>query len=264
MKKLDLYELVKKHTSDNIHNSLEEKSNNNTIGLINNHEFSEDLEDLLISYPYFHTARLLYTIHLQKYNKNLFKEELAKTALLCTDRQKLFYLIQPDNYNEFIKLNEEILDDQDRTEELLNSYFRTFSENTDELNFAPSDYLSYLETLGNESSATNQDDNQLLHQDIIDAFIEKNESDSFSKIPFSKKTNSASNNNEVLSETTDKDDDSEFLTETLAKIYIKQKKYDKALTIIKRLSLNFPNKSTYFADQIRFLEYLIINDKNNN
>jgi len=48
----------------------------------------------------------------------------------------------------------------------------------------------------------------------------------------------------------------------LAKIYIKQKKYEQALTIIKRLSLNFPKKSAYFADQIHFLEYLIINEKN--
>jgi len=52
------------------------------------------------------------------------------------------------------------------------------------------------------------------------------------------------------------------LTETLAKIYMKQQKYEQALAIIKRLSLNFPKKSAYFADQIRFLEYLIINEKN--
>ena len=57
-------------------------------------------------------------------------------------------------------------------------------------------------------------------------------------------------------------DDDTFLTETLAQVYIKQKKYEQALTIIKRLSLNFPNKSIYFADQIRFLEYLIFNEKN--
>ncbi|HBK95509.1 MAG TPA: hypothetical protein DDZ69_10925, partial [Porphyromonadaceae bacterium] len=53
-----------------------------------------------------------------------------------------------------------------------------------------------------------------------------------------------------------------FLTETLAKIYIKQKKYEPALTIIRQLSLNFPKKSVYFADQIRFLELLILNEKN--
>ncbi len=53
-----------------------------------------------------------------------------------------------------------------------------------------------------------------------------------------------------------------YFTETLAKIYIKQGRYSKALEIIKRLNLNYPKKNAYFADQIRFLEKLIINNKN--
>lgn len=55
--------------------------------------------------------------------------------------------------------------------------------------------------------------------------------------------------------------DNSCFTETLAKIYIKQHRYDKALEIIKKLSLNYPKKNAYFADQIRFLEKLIINAK---
>ena len=51
-------------------------------------------------------------------------------------------------------------------------------------------------------------------------------------------------------------------TETLARIYIKQGKYSKALEIIKRLSLVDSEKNAYFADQIRFLEKLIINSNN--
>ena len=46
-------------------------------------------------------------------------------------------------------------------------------------------------------------------------------------------------------------------TETLARIYLKQRRYDKALEIIRSLYLNFPNKNIYFADQIRFLEILV-------
>ena len=52
----------------------------------------------------------------------------------------------------------------------------------------------------------------------------------------------------------------EFFTETLARIYIKQKKYDRALEIIRSLYLNYPEKSIYFADQIRFLEKLVRNN----
>ena len=65
----------------------------------------------------------------------------------------------------------------------------------------------------------------------------------------------------------DEDDDTEqlddsYFTETLARIYLKQHRYDKALEIIRSLYLNFPNKSIYFADQIRYLEILVrINQK---
>ena len=41
--------------------------------------------------------------------------------------------------------------------------------------------------------------------------------------------------------------------------YIKQKQYEKAINIFKRLNLKYPEKSVYFADQIRFLNKLINN-----
>lgn len=52
-----------------------------------------------------------------------------------------------------------------------------------------------------------------------------------------------------------------LLSESLAKIYIKQGRYDKAYEIIHSLSLNFPKKSIYFADQLRFLRLLIKNQQ---
>ena len=52
-----------------------------------------------------------------------------------------------------------------------------------------------------------------------------------------------------------------MLSESLAKMYISQHKYSKALQIIQNISLTFPEKSIYFADQIRFLKKLILNEK---
>lgn len=57
------------------------------------------------------------------------------------------------------------------------------------------------------------------------------------------------------------EEETPMLTESLAKIYIKQRRFEKALEIIQSLSLNFPEKSIYFADQIRFLKKLIVNEK---
>lgn len=47
------------------------------------------------------------------------------------------------------------------------------------------------------------------------------------------------------------------LSESLAKVMIKNGNYQKALEIITELSLNNPKKSVYFADQMRFLHKLI-------
>lgn len=49
-----------------------------------------------------------------------------------------------------------------------------------------------------------------------------------------------------------------LLSESLAKIYIKTHRYERAYEILSRLSLAFPEKNAYFADQLRFLRKLIL------
>jgi len=51
------------------------------------------------------------------------------------------------------------------------------------------------------------------------------------------------------------------LTEGLARVYIQQHRYDRAFEILRAISLNNPEKSIYFADQLRFLKKLIINQR---
>lgn len=52
--------------------------------------------------------------------------------------------------------------------------------------------------------------------------------------------------------------DNSLLSESLAKIYIKTGRYERAYEILNRLSLAFPEKNTYFADQLRFLRKLML------
>lgn len=51
------------------------------------------------------------------------------------------------------------------------------------------------------------------------------------------------------------------LSESLAKIYIGKRRFEKAYEIISQLSLKNPEKSVYFADQLRFLDKLIRNQR---
>jgi hypothetical protein len=56
--------------------------------------------------------------------------------------------------------------------------------------------------------------------------------------------------------------DEELFSETLAKIYIKQEHFDKALLTYEKLCLKYPEKNIYFASQINKIEELIKNKKN--
>ncbi|WP_291869780.1 hypothetical protein [Maribacter sp.] len=51
-------------------------------------------------------------------------------------------------------------------------------------------------------------------------------------------------------------DKNELMTQTLAKVYLEQKKYKKAIQAYKILSLKYPEKSSFFADRIKAVEKL--------
>ncbi|WP_016989264.1 tetratricopeptide repeat protein [Flavobacterium sp. ACAM 123] len=58
-----------------------------------------------------------------------------------------------------------------------------------------------------------------------------------------------------------KDDHSSLMTETLARVYLEQKKYQKAIQAYEILILKYPEKSSFFADRIMDIKIL---QQNNN
>jgi hypothetical protein len=115
------------------------------------------------------------------------------------------------------------------------------------------DYLSELETMPDAHDAHPMQGN-----DLLEKFLEADAAGEqlFSKPEFTATTAVESPKKHATEE------NESFFSESLAKIYIQQRRYAKALEIIRKLNLNNPEKNIYFADQIRFLEKLIINVKN--
>ena len=82
--------------------------------------------------------------------------------------------------------------------------------------------------------------------DLIDKFIEKN--------PRISAPGKESENIDITSST--KIDKKALMTETLAQVYLEQRKYKKAIQAYKILSLKYPEKSSFFADRIKAVKKL--------
>lgn len=89
---------------------------------------------------------------------------------------------------------------------------------------------------------------ELNNEEKINKFISDN--------PKIKNSGSSSNNFIVEDNNFDK---YEFMTETLAKMYLKQKKYDYAKRAFKILILNYPEKKSLFANEIKKINKLLKN-----
>ena len=108
---------------------------------------------------------------------------------------------------------------------------------------APSELSSEEKKNEEKQSQTNQEVNKKFK--LIDKFLEANPkiipTKEASKLELPKTQHT---NNDAL------------MTETLARIYLEQKNYEKAIQSYKILSLKYPEKSGFFADQIKAVHQL--------
>lgn len=232
-----------------------------------------DLRSLLALYPYYQPARLLLLQNLYLLHDPSFDEELRRSAVYITDRKVVFNLVEAAHYKlrttqqekKTEKDNKKEAEGGNRTISLIEQFLDTIPEDKKEEENkerkkkrkptpadAAIDYVAYL--LDTEGDTDDTQQPVMKGQDLIDNFI-NNEG---GKIEL---TDAPDSPPEEYDKTEENGGDEGVFTETLARIYIKQGQYSKALEIIKRLNLKYPKKNVYFADQIRFLEKLIINNK---
>ena len=231
-----------------------------------------ELRSLLALHPYFQTARLLMLQNLYLLHDSSFDEELRRAAIYITDRKTIFNMIEAAHYqlrqHRSTPASEEQMSDPNRTTTLIDHFLDTIPPESDDEQEekqqrrptpadATVDYVAYL--LQSEAQRQSEAQSpQMKGQDLIDNFLEQEQGRILlANLPTL--DDDSSQDNDASADGSEE----EYFTETLARIYIKQGRYQKALDIIARLSLKYPHKNAYFADQIRFLEKLIINSKKN-
>jgi len=264
-----------------------------------NEKQTDALGKVLDDFPYFQSARALRLKGL--FNQNSFKYNYALkvTASHTTDRTVLFDFITSDTFVAIQKglydkkvlelldisvVDHEIIKPELKLEPKINtleqSILTSIKEATIEidentklaeenleigkpLDFSINEKHSFQEWLQIsrtqpivreiESNSNNflLDENKKKKSELIDKFIETNP-----KISPIKHETTLTPNFEP-----NQTDNSYLMTETLARVYLEQKKYQRAIQAYEILILKYPEKSSFFADRISDIKILQQNNK---
>ena len=203
------------------------KSKSSLLKILKNpHKISQSeaifIDELVKEFPYFQAARAIQL----KNHKNLesfqFEKILNKTAIYTSNRKILFDFIEhnflADDFNSKNSKTQKVLKKNES---------RTFVNWLEKVNLVPIDR-------SNESST-------------IEKFISKKPNLNIKSIEEPEIQND-NESTELIKES--------LVTETLAKLYVEQENYEKAIQTYKILILKFPEKNSYFASAIKKLKKL--------
>jgi tetratricopeptide (TPR) repeat protein len=247
---------------------------------------TNQLADVVEKHPYFQAARAIHLKGLKQNHHFSYNAELRKVAAYTTDRRILFDYITSAEFNQH-RISSII---KNRNEE--NKRLETFDEALS-MNMAEADQVldpDLFEVSKDESKSQQpaKEENNLeigkhleFSRKEAHSFaewlkltnakkIERENSTSTEKEPVkvsSKKFELIDNfiaNNPKISpvkehkskevKLVEKGPSNQLMTETLARVYLEQKNYSKAIQAYKILILKNPEKSGLFADQIREIE----------
>jgi len=245
----------------------------------------EGLREITEQYPYFQVAHYLHLKGLKKRRSFKYNDHLKITAAYTTDRSLLFDNITSDDLDihpapsdlipkkidKSEKKEVDIAEAKMPSEEIIpsdNKPEETTPEETlkvgQPLDFKSDETFSFREWLQlssfepinrsvstpiaeNKSSEKQSDttDKSAVNMDLIDKFIAA-----------SPKINPSLYDSYTDAGMDSVQENESLMTETLAHVYVEQKKYKKAITAFTILSLKYPEKSSFFAHQIQAIKKL--------
>ena len=245
---------------------------------------TKGLDQILEEYPFFQSAHFLRLYALKKQRSFRYNDALKKTAAYTTDRELLFNYITNFDFELLASSSEvhepESLDSIETVEGSSVKMHRTSevpvpsgasehpeeTESTEERSEAeknlgigtPLDFksdetysfgewlqLSQLKPIDRTESEGGTRKKSKSNLDLINDFIAKRpriqppEDDNYDDLALESST-----------------ENQQLMTETLAHVYLEQKKYEKAIAAFTVLSLKYPEKSSFFADRIEAVKKL--------
>ena len=214
----------------------------------------ETLEEMVKKHPHFHLIKPYYLKSNEELHPDQYDQVLSQTAISTYDRQLLYEFLEErkTNLNEVIEKREESEKVTLKEEKPIEK--KNIKKTTSPVKVAPkiedphpnelpfAEWASYLRAnrIPKESSKIEE------KFKLFDSFLEK------------KRTLKPSQEKETKDDLSAKSlaSTDELMTETLAKVFVKQKKFENALQAYQILSLKYPEKNSFFADQIKEIKRL--------
>ncbi len=207
----------------------------------------EDNKKIEYSHPAFNYAK---TIESKDIPFEIDTEQSIATIDETLDSSEENEISTENNYKlQFEIINEDIAANNEVTKQEESALFSI--DKSEPVEFNVNDTHSFNDWLQltslkpiDRSNEKTKENSQGKKMELIDMFIESNP-----KIKPSKIAGFTVNFDQVEEIESDA-----VMTETLARVYIDQKKYQSAIKAYEILSLKFPEKSSFFADQIKMLK----------
>ncbi len=240
---------------------------------------TQALDEVIAEFPYFQSARAIQLKGLNKTNSFKYNQSLKKTATFTIDRKVLFdFITSPIFITKTEAVHESTQEIEVAEAEDVKALHKKITDSFSDKNVAtdataiqnkeiekeadvleigkplqfvssePHSFNEWMQLVSQKPIVREENSAQKIEEkfNLIDKFIELN--------PKIKPIDKNAINTDVIIDSSTENES--LMTETLAKVYLEQKKYENAIKAYRILILKYPEKSGFFADRIKAIKNL--------